>query len=246
MAADAVSHEHRSVLLTPEDRPELPGPEEVAEALVDLWGMTLNIDVERNLDDDGRDLGVTGWRCLVRVEPQPGTDETEESGPSERDGEPTAASQAEPKTSNARPRVRYAEAILAAGCWREAEDLAIQAVEKLPDGPRGVSLADEFGPRLVSADRLWRHELAAMLAGPGDHSAAQAASAPGRPESHAARSPEPPGALVTPPADFPPGPTHPDDFEDPHPPEPPEIAGLLDEALANDAPGRILASRWLE
>ncbi len=264
MAADAVSHEHRSVLLTPDDRPELPGPEEVSEALVDLWGMTLNIDVERNLDDDGRDLGVTGWRCLIRVEPQPDGDGGgggEEAKPSEskdtaNEG-PKAASVAEPKSNNARPRVRYAEVLLAAGCWREAEDLAIQAVGKLPGGPSGVSLTDEFGPRLISADRLWRHEVVAILAGPADQPAPQPAGAPGRPESHAPRTQEPPPphqpspALITPPANVttnPPTnpPVNPDDFDDPHPPEPPEIATLLDEALADDAPGRILASRWLE
>ena len=249
MAADAVSHEHRSVLLTPEDRPELPGPEEVSEALVDLWGMTLNIDVERNLDDDGRDLGVTGWRCLIRVEPQPEGEAAEETPPSDPKDEPKAASVAEPKTNDARPRVRYAEAILAAGCWREAEDLALQAVAKLPDGPRGVSLTDEFGPRLISADRLWRHELVAILTGVAAPAASQPASAPGKPESHAARSQEPPApsVLITPPANPPANPAaNPDDFDDPHPPEPPEITKLLDEALSNDAPGRILASRWLE
>jgi|GEM_PF-451788 len=250
MAADAVSHEHRSVLLTPEDRPELPGPEEVAEALVDLWGMTLNIDVERNLDDDGRDLGVTGWRCLIRVEPQP----PEVAPADEQQDKPeNPVSQDEsadaPNSNGTQPRVRYAEAILAAGCWREAEDLALQAVAKLPGGPSGVSLTDEFGPRLISADRLWRQELAAILVGPADQPTSQAATMPGRPESHAARAQEPPTspALITPPAGAPANPpANPDDFDDPHPPEPPEITKLLDEALGIDAPGRILASRWLE
>lgn len=251
MAADAVSHEHRSVLLTPDDRPELPGPEEVSEALVDLWGMTLNIDVERNLDDDGRDLGVTGWRCLIRVEPQPADEEpaqikeTRPESKPETKPETERESVVEPKKNDARPRDRYAEAVLAAGCWREAEDLALQAVAKLPGGPSGVSLTDEFGPRLISADRLWRHELVTILAGSTTPTASQPASAPGRPESHAARAQEPPASpvLITPPAN---PPANPNDFDDPHPPEPPEIAKLLDEALSNDAPGRILGSRWLE
>lgn len=247
MAADAVSHEHRSVLLTPEDRPELPGPEEVSEALVDLWGMTLNIDVERNLDDDGRDLGVTGWRCLIRVEPQPEEEEPARSTETKPESkpEPEHESVVEPKTNDARPRIRYAEAILAAGCWREAEDLALEAVAKLPGGPSGVSLTDEFGPRIISADRLWRQELVAILQGSTKPPASQPAPVTGRPEAHAARSQEPPASpvLITPPAN---PPTNPDDFDDPHPPEPPEIAKLLDEAFSNDAPGRILSSRWLE
>lgn len=247
MAADAVSHEHRSVLLTPDDRPELPGPEEVSEALVDLWGMTLNIDVERNLDDDGRDLGVTGWRCLVRVEPQPEQEEPAPSTETKPESKPESEHESvvEPKTNDARPRIRYAEAILAAGCWREAEDLALEAVAKLPGGPSGVSLTDEFGPRIISADRLWRQELAAILAGNTTPTTSQPAPPPGRPEAHAARSQEPPASpvLITPPAN---PPANPDDFDDPQPPEPPEIATLLDEALSNDAPGRILSSRWLE
>lgn len=224
MAADAVSHEHRSVLLTPDDRPELPGPEEVTESLVDLWGMTLNIDVERNLDDDGRDLGVTGWRCLVRVEwPSPKADETD------------SAPNADEPPARAPIRTKYAEALVAAGCWREAEDLALQAASRLPGAPAGVTLTDEIGPRLVTADRLWRREVVAMLA--GDRAGWSPQSTP--PEAHAARSQEaePSTAQTL---------TGPDDFDDPQPPEPPEIAALLDEAMQSGAPGRILSSRWLE
>ncbi len=265
MAADAVSHEHRSVLLTPEDRPELPGPEEVSEALVDLWGMTLNIDVERNLDDDGRDLGVTGWRCLVRVDP-PAPDEAGNQSSDERDKndkireEQKKAGAPDPnageQTPNQEGRVRYAEVLLAAGCWREAEDLAVQAVERLPGEPRGPnhSAASEgFGPRLISADRLWRREVVAILSAPSGRSGSQ----PTPPEAHLARSSEP-APLVTPPPEPRPGdkpvaasssvdaPGGGDSFDGTDPAEPPEIAELLDEALANAAPGRILASRWLE
>lgn len=253
MAADAVSHEHRSVLLTPDDRPELPGPEEVAEALVDLWGMTLNIDVERNLDDDGRDLGVTGWRCLVRVDP-PVPDESETSDEAleaTRSGEPNPEEPRAPES--AADRIRYAEVLLAAGCWREAEDLAVQAAEQLPDGPKGASAADGFGPRVISADRLWRRELVAILSAPSGRPGNQ----PSPPEAHMARSSEP-APLVTPPPESRSSSTPPpssgagesagdgDAFDVPDPAEPPQIAKLLEEALANDAPGRILASRWLE
>lgn len=273
MAADAVSHEHRSVLLTPEDRPELPGPEEVTEALVDLWGMTLNIDVERNLDDDGRDLGVTGWRCLVRVEPEPdpGRDKPPASSSASsqddagaRQGQQVGARSIDEAAAahaigngngngRASPRVRYAEVLVAAGCWREAEELAVRATIELPGGPRGASLTDEFGPRLVAADRLWRREVVALLArqagggaaggatgGDGQANTPQSAS----PEAHAARGQEP--ASGQSPTSASPDAMPVADPDDPHPSEPPEIAGLLDEALGNDATGRILQSRWLE
>lgn len=264
MAADAVSHEHRSVLLTPDDRPELPGPEEVAEALVDLWGMTLNIDVERNLDDDGRELGVTGWRCLVRVDPPMPAEGDQAAAPKasgEGGGECGGEGGGEGERGNDRggdradqagPRVRYAEVLLAARCWREAEDLAVQAVEKLPEAPRGVPVADGFGPRLISADRLWRRELASFLSAPAGRSGGGGGEA-SPPEAHLARSSEP-APLVTPPPEHQPsagaspagGQRGQDAFEDDASSEPPEIARLLDEALANDAAGRILASRWLE
>ncbi|TVS06960.1 MAG: hypothetical protein EA423_05005 [Phycisphaerales bacterium] len=64
---DAADHEHRSVLLAPEDKPEFLSVDEVVERLRDEWRLTLNIDIESNTDDDGRELGVTAWRCLVRV-----------------------------------------------------------------------------------------------------------------------------------------------------------------------------------
>ena len=106
---------------------------------------------------------------------------------------------------------------------------------KLPEAPAGVTLTDEHGPRLVTADRLWRREVVAMLAGDRRGWSPHV----GPPEAHAARSQEaePAGSQTL---------TGPDDFDDPQPPEPPEIAILLDEALQTGAPGRILSSRWLE
>lgn len=64
--ADAAAHEHRSVLLVSDDRPDLLDPEEVVERLSDEWRLTLNIDTESNQDDEGQDLGITCWRCIVR------------------------------------------------------------------------------------------------------------------------------------------------------------------------------------
>lgn len=64
--ADAAAHEHRNVLWTPEDRPDLLSAEEIVEDLIDAWQLDLNVDITRNLDDEGRELGVTPWRCLLR------------------------------------------------------------------------------------------------------------------------------------------------------------------------------------
>src|SRR5690606_8912597 len=63
---DAVAHEHRGVLAAPEDNAQLLTAEEVVERLIDAWRLTLNIDIDSNVDDDNRPLGMTLWRCLVR------------------------------------------------------------------------------------------------------------------------------------------------------------------------------------
>lgn len=66
--ADAAAHEHRGVLSAPVDNPNLLSFEEVVERLKDDWHLLLNIDPDTNLDDNGQELGVTPWRCLVRCE----------------------------------------------------------------------------------------------------------------------------------------------------------------------------------
>jgi hypothetical protein len=66
IGVDSVSHEHRCVLLAPNDRPDLLAAEEIVEELLDLWRLDLNVDREGNLDDRGKELGITGWRLVVR------------------------------------------------------------------------------------------------------------------------------------------------------------------------------------
>lgn len=66
--ADAAAHEHRNVLWTPDDRPDLLSAEEIVEDLRDAWQLDLNVDITRNVDDGGRELGITPWRCVVRTE----------------------------------------------------------------------------------------------------------------------------------------------------------------------------------
>lgn len=90
--ADAAAHEHRTVLLAPPDTPSLLSGEEIVERLRDRWRLVLNVDPETNVDDEGQDLGPTGWRCLVRV------------------------------ACERHPDERYAEIVLAAGCLLDAED----------------------------------------------------------------------------------------------------------------------------
>lgn len=65
--ADAAAHEHRSVLLSPDDQPDLLTADEIIEQLRDEWQLLLNIDAETNLDESGTELGTTLWRCIVRV-----------------------------------------------------------------------------------------------------------------------------------------------------------------------------------
>jgi hypothetical protein len=118
--ADAVSHEHRTVLVTEEGRTDLLNLDEIVEYLRDDWRLTLNIDPETNVDDQGKELGVTAWRCLVRC------------------------------MAEDVDRPRYAEAMLAADSLREAEELALEAVEELR--PEAIAAWDEA--IVVQSDRV--------------------------------------------------------------------------------------------
>lgn len=68
--ADSAVHEHR-VLEAPADRPDPLTSEEIVEER-DIWGLELNVDPHRNLDEQGRELGITGQRCVVRLVPPDG------------------------------------------------------------------------------------------------------------------------------------------------------------------------------
>ena len=102
-AADAAAHEHRGVLWTPEDRADLLAAEEIVERLREDWRLVLNVNPDDNVDDDGKALGVCGWRCLVR-------------GAQEGEAHP-----------------KYAEVYLSAGSLSEAESMAREAGEALFD-----------------------------------------------------------------------------------------------------------------
>lgn len=65
--ADSVAHEHRGVLLAPADDPSYLSFDEIVERLRDDWRLLLNVEPDTNIDERGRDLGITPWRCIVRV-----------------------------------------------------------------------------------------------------------------------------------------------------------------------------------
>jgi hypothetical protein len=96
--ADSVEHEHRGVLHVDEKNDDLLAPEDVVGLLRDMWRLQLNIDADANIDEEGNELGVTGWYCLARC-----TRESDE-------------------------QTRYAELLLAAGSLTEAEQLATDAL----------------------------------------------------------------------------------------------------------------------
>lgn len=103
-SVDSATHEHTSVLIAPEDRPDLLSPEEIVEYLRDHWTLTLNVDPESNLDDEGNDLGFVAWRCLVRCRMEKPVVQT-----------------------------RYAEVFLVADCLVAAEEQAQEATADWPE-----------------------------------------------------------------------------------------------------------------
>lgn len=103
-AADFAAHEHRSVVLATLDRPDLMHFDEICDTLRDEWHLVLNVDPERNLDDQGQDLGITGWRCQLILH------------------------------FATEPRTQYAEILLEAGSLNEADHLAQQAAERMLEG----------------------------------------------------------------------------------------------------------------
>jgi hypothetical protein len=104
VGADAAAHEHRSVLIVPENQANVLAAEEIVGFLRQEWRLTLNVDPEMNVDDEGLDLGVTGWRAVVRC---------------------ARGEASEP---------RYAEVLLWASGLGEAEELTLTAVGVLEGG----------------------------------------------------------------------------------------------------------------
>lgn len=145
--ADAAQHEHREVLVAPDDRPDVLTFDEIVEQLRHDLRLTLNIDPETNVDDEEQDLGMTAWRGVVRAH----RDEEDQQG-------------------------RHAEIVLTATCLRETEGLVEQAMNTLlPSGVSEWSfimivamdrlLPSEAGELL--GDASIEQDLAAHRDGPG-------------------------------------------------------------------------------
>jgi hypothetical protein len=152
LSADSVTHEHRSVLETADDRPDLLTADEIVEVLRDEWRLVLNIDPETNVDEEGNDLGATGWRCILRFDP-PAADGGEGSEAEESEG---AESAADPIGEE--PVSKYAEIFLVADSYHAANDLALEALEGLLDKAE-IRIDPETTPEpvMVVADR-WNAE----------------------------------------------------------------------------------------
>jgi hypothetical protein len=164
-SADSVTHEHRSVLEAAADRPDLFIGEEIIEALRDEWRLVLNIDPETNIDEEGHELGMTGWRCIMRYDP-PLPAEKELASADQEDESPTPVSTPAPAPTEAsssadkdKPLVsRYAEIFLTADSLHRATDLALEALEELLEAA-GIEVDAEQTPEplMVASDR-WNAE----------------------------------------------------------------------------------------
>ncbi|MBO6739234.1 MAG: hypothetical protein JJ916_05175 [Phycisphaerales bacterium] len=104
--ADAAAHEHRSILVTTTDRPDMINGDEILERMRDAWRLILNVDPDSNVDDEGNDLGMTPWLVLARFS----TDQS--------------------------PHDQYVQIVLTAESLRRAEEYAQDLVVKKlhPDG----------------------------------------------------------------------------------------------------------------
>lgn len=164
---DSVTHEHRGVLDAPADRPDLLNHEEIVEELIDEWNLVLNVPPDTNKDEEGNDLGITGWRAIVRWEPPAATQDPESGGGARR-----GASSAERSSSAADGRTGryYAELLLTAGSLRAAEELASETIRSMVPAEE-LGEDDEDGGRetFLSMERIRPEDLREALAsGAGD------------------------------------------------------------------------------
>jgi hypothetical protein len=173
MGPDAVKHEHRTVVLRTSDPRTGLHPEEIIEKLQDAWLLQLNIDTTANIDDDGRNLGVTPFRCVLRClravaapggpggEPEakaagtagetPGDDETPTAPGAGPAADPEAMVQPEEEAV-------YCEALLTAPSYESAESMALDTAGSSP--PDGLAFSDV---RLIYADRFRPDQFLDML-----------------------------------------------------------------------------------
>ena len=171
--ADAAAHEHRNVLLAPEDKPELLGPDEVLERLKMKWRVVLNVDPDTNLDDEGKELGITHWRAVVRIDLPEDDDDSAESR-RVATGSPASGANAAGAAGGGGlgaglGKVRYVEVVFDAANLREAEETTFTQVENLADEDR-IEFEDGM---IVLLDRLQPEQFTQVLARAGVKSKAK-------------------------------------------------------------------------
>lgn len=111
LGADSAAHEHRTILVSPEAESDSLTADDILDRLREQWLLQLNIDARANVDDEGKPLGITGWRCLLRC-----TSDKEDELES------------------------YAEVLLSADCLETAERLATEAVGEPKRGGAWASI----------------------------------------------------------------------------------------------------------
>lgn len=111
LGADSAAHEHRTILISPEVESDALSSDDILDRLREQWLLQLNVDARANVDEEGKPLGITGWRCLLRCT-------------SEKEDEAEA----------------YAEVLLTADCLETAERLATEAAGEPKSGGAWASV----------------------------------------------------------------------------------------------------------
>lgn len=146
--ADAATHEHRGVLDAPERRLDLLNADEIVEELRDEWRLALNIDPDTNVDAEGHELGMCGWRCIVRYDPPPVEQLKGEGGAI---------------TQQTFPPPKYAEVLLTAESLNKAIDLAFEGFDTVAADEADIIKDEEADPVIVASDRMMPEEFKAAV-----------------------------------------------------------------------------------
>lgn len=154
--ADSSEHEHRGVLVRPDERSGLVSSDEIIERLRDSWGLQLNVDATTNVDDDGNALGVTAWQCVVRC--SAGRD-LEPSPPEASAAAADEQAAVQGNDDGDEELIAYAEILLSAESLEAAERMAAESAEKLPGAPD----SGWFGLDVIKADRITPEQLAEWM-----------------------------------------------------------------------------------
>jgi len=156
LGADAVAHEHRTVIARTSDPRVGLHADEIVERLQDSWLLQLNIDTQSNIDDDGKDLGVTPFRCVLRCHPtdsekQPTYAEVLLSAPTHEDAESMALDTA---ATNSPQDSQFAEVrLLSADRFKPETFAEVLRDAEVAADPRELSEERVFAIRWYETDR---------------------------------------------------------------------------------------------